>query len=80
MTLMTDGPARLAACTPNDTTDLGRSVRGFYVGGAGNIALRMTGDATPTTLTGIATGVFHPGRVQFVHATGTTATGIVLVY
>lgn len=79
MTLMIDGVYRQAAVTPSDTTDLG-PCRGIYVGTAGNVNLRCKGDDTPTVLVGLATGMWHPMRVQFVYATDTTATNIVVGY
>lgn len=53
--------------------------RGVYVGGAGNI--KVTGaDGVDYTLTGIATGYWHPMVITKVKTSGTTATNILLGY
>ena len=44
---------RLVAVTPSDSTDLS-GARGIFVGGEGNVAVRMIGDpSTTVTLTGV---------------------------
>ena len=79
MSLMQDPVTKTAAVTPSDTTNLG-PVRGIYAGVSGNIAVRCKGDAAPTTLVGIAAGVWHPMRAEYIYSTGTTATDIVAGY
>ena len=65
------------AITPSDTpAPVGVITRALYVGGAGDIAVRMQGGAT-VTLANVPSGSFLPLRVQQVLGTGTTATGIV---
>lgn len=68
----------LASVTPSDSAYI-KLTRGLYVGGAGNVRVRME-DGSLETLVGIAVGVVHPLRVQQVYSTSTTATNIVAVY
>lgn len=73
-----DGPAKKAfAITPTDNTPLSSSTKGLYIGGAGNINLIMVGDTANTLFTAVTVGSILPFRVSTIHATGTTATGIV---
>ena len=75
-----NAPARdAAAVTPSDATDLTVMPRAIYVGGTGNLALRMAGGQT-VTLTGVQAGSLLPLRAARVLATGTTATGIVALW
>lgn len=72
------GPARkLVAVTPGDATVLPDDVRGLYIGGGGNIAIRAADDTTAVTLTGVLAGTFLPIAAVRVLSTGTTATSIV---
>ena len=59
---------------PSDTVDLVHSVRGLYIGGAGNVKLTtlLGNEVTFIGLSGIV-----PVGANRVHATGTTATSIV---
>jgi hypothetical protein len=74
---------RASAVTPHDTnpTVTGDTV-GIYVGGAGNVAVLMAGDATDTPVVFVAppVGYILPIAVKRVRATGTTATNLVAVY
>ena len=69
-----DSPATGAfLITPDDVSDLAIRPRSLYVGGIGNIAIRMGGvDITYLNVSGIL-----PVRPERVLATGTTATNIV---
>lgn len=70
--------------TPSDTTKItfptgtpyGRAV---YLDGAGNVSALMA-DGSTLTFTGLAAGVFHKIGVQRINSTGTTATGIKVMY
>lgn len=66
------------AITPNDSTII-TETKGIYVGGSGNVAVKMA-DGTTVTFTAMAAGVFHPLAVTKVLATGTTATSIMAAY
>lgn len=73
-----DGPTGPAngglAITPSDVTVYNPSLRGLYVGGAGNVRLIFE-NGEDLTFAGIATGVFHPLEgISKVMATSTTAT------
>jgi len=75
-----DGPAvNSMAVTPSDTTDLPFVSRGIGVDVAGNVRyvpLGAQGDSLVTRF--LVAGVIHPIRASRIHATGTTATGIVV--
>lgn len=61
--------------TPNDTTKL-VDCRALYVAGAGDVAVRMTGDGSVLTFKGVPGGTLLPVQCVNVMATGTTATFI----
>ena len=72
-----DAPASIAfAITPHDTDALSETTRALYVGGAGNVALKLSNGVT-VTFTGLAASFVLPVRATHVLATGTTATGLV---
>ena len=68
-----------ATITPNDSTTFLRT-RALWVGGAGNIVVRMAGDAADQTLVGVPAGTLLPIAVDRVKATNTTATSIVALW
>lgn len=61
---------------------LTRVTRGVYIGGSGNLAVVFCDDAdnAPQTLTGLATGVWHPIQARVIKQTNTTATLILVGY
>ncbi|MCM3444387.1 spike base protein, RCAP_Rcc01079 family [Metabacillus halosaccharovorans] len=66
--------------TPSDSSNLSKGIsKGFYLGASGNVKVDLA-SGTTITLNSLAAGVIHPIAVKKVHATGTTATGIVAVY
>lgn len=67
--------AGVIAVTPSDSTIL-KSVRGLYVGGAGNVAVTMP-DGSTATFQSVPAGAILPVQATQVKATGTTATNIV---
>jgi hypothetical protein len=68
------------AVTPHDTDDLARGVPlGIYVGGIGTLIVRDS-DGTQVSFLGVPAGTVLPIRPTGVHATGTSATGIVALY
>ena len=70
---------RIAAVTPNDSTDL-TTCNALYVGGSGDLAVRMVGDPNTTvTLSSVAAGSLLPLRVTRVMA-ATTASDITAFY
>lgn len=66
-----------AAVTASDATVL-PVTRGLYVGGTGNLAVRMA-DGMTITFNSVPVGIF-PIQVDQVLSTGTTATNIVALY
>lgn len=70
-----DPADRVVAITPSDATDL-TGVRGLYVGGEGDVSVRMVNAPTTTVvIAGVAAGTILPIRVTRVMA-ATTATNI----
>lgn len=80
MALYTEPSERYMAVTPHDTNALALGVaRGFYIGGAGNIALQDD-RGTNVTFVGVLAGEILPVRASIVRSTNTTATNIVALY
>lgn len=75
-------PADMAfAITPSDSTIFTTYTRAIYVGGDGNISVRMADMETGNvSFTNVKAGTVLPIRVRMVRATGTTATGLVGLY
>lgn len=75
-----NGPAdKLVPVAPSDSTDLPEGVtRGLFVASGGALAVQDAFGNVATIVSGA--GQYHPIRVQRVHATGTTASGIVALY
>jgi hypothetical protein len=73
---LTSPPEDAAAIIPDDGQDLATATRAVWVGGGGDLRLRMLGGAE-VTLQGVAAGSLLPLRVARVFATGTTATALV---
>ena len=67
-----------ATVTPSDTVDLLAASTAIFVGGAGNLRVRMLGGEVVVFI-GLPVG-WHPIRVTRVMATSTTATNIVVVW
>ena len=75
----TEPGTKAVAVTPSNSTDL-TGTRGIYIGGGGDLAVRMVGDPTTTvTLTGVVAGTVLPLRVTRIMA-ATTATNITAIY
>jgi hypothetical protein len=72
---LTSPPERALTIMPDDAADLPQVTRALYVGGAGDVAVTMRGGDAVTFL-GVAGGTLLPVRVSRVHASGTTASGI----
>lgn len=73
-----ESPAsHLQAVTPSDTADLLRFGRAINVAVAGAVRL-TTVDGTDATVH-VASGIAFPVRARRIWATGTTATGIVVL-
>lgn len=74
-----DAPASSAVeVTPSDSVELERVSRAVWIGGEGDLHVKMqSGDGV--TFTNMNVG-WHPIRVSQIFATGTDATGIVAVW
>lgn len=71
-------PFRAAAVTPDDDTDLDPyPTRCLWVGVSGSVHVTLAG-GHEVTFQSVAAGMWHPMMVRRVHATGTTATGIIV--
>lgn len=74
-------PAGFAvAVTASDATTFDPPTRGVYVGGAGDVAVRMHLGQNNVTFVGVPAGTVLPINVDRVLSTGTTATSIVRLY
>lgn len=71
---------KAAAVTKSDSTVV--NCEGFYVGGAGNVAIIAKDDPTGTavTLTACIVGQVYPIACKRIMSTNTTATAIVALY
>jgi hypothetical protein len=67
-----------AAVTPDNSNDL-TNPGILYIGGAGNVKVDTMSGQT-VTINGITAGTTLRLRVKRVHATGTTATNITVLY
>lgn len=74
-----ESPAsRAGGVTPDDLADLAVHSRALYIGQTGDLRVTLTGGDS-VTLPNVPSGVL-PLRVRRVHATGTTAAGIVALW
>lgn len=73
-----ESPAsHIAAVVPSDTEDLTLVSRGLNVATSGTVRVTTVSDETATVF--LAAGSAFPIRVKRIWATGTTATGIVVM-
>jgi hypothetical protein len=68
------------AVTASDATTFDPPTRGLYVGGAGDVAVRMFLGQANVTFVGVPAGTLLPICVDRVLSTGTTATSVVRLY
>jgi hypothetical protein len=73
-------PRNSFAITPSDTAELPFVTRSIYVGGTGDLTVRLAGDAGQLLIKAVPAGRTPPLRVRQVYVTGTTATGLVGFY
>ena len=76
---LTSPPEQAVAVVPADRTDLACVTRAIYVGGAGDLRVRMQGGAE-VTFAAVPAGALLPLRVKRVLAAGTSATAIVALW
>jgi len=70
--------ANALAITPADA-DIATRTRAVYVGGAGDLVVKMAGNEQIVTFLGVAAGSMLPIRVTQIRL-GTTATSVVAVW
>ena len=73
---LTSPPEHAVEIAPSDDASLPHVTRALYVGGGGDLALRLLGGAE-VTLRGVQGGSLLPIRAAAVRRTGTTATDLV---
>ncbi len=69
-----------AAVTKSDATVFTNPTGALWVGGVGDVAVRMYGNATSVTFTAVPAGSLLPITVDQVLSTGTSATNIVRLW
>jgi hypothetical protein len=69
---------KAAAVTTSDSTVL--KCKAFYVGGAGNVAIKTDSGATAVTFTAVIVGHVYEIECYNIMATNTTATAIVALW
>lgn len=67
------------AVTPSDTANFSFTVRGIYVGTAGNV-VAVTEGGTAVTFSNVPAGTILPVRANRVNSTSTTASNLVGLY
>lgn len=67
------------AVTPSDADALSTVCRALYVGGGGNLVVRMLSGET-LVFPNVPSGSLLPLRASHVMTTGTAATGLVALY
>ncbi len=72
--------ANAMAVTPSDSADLGTPVRGLYIGGAGDLKVKMDEGEQVVTFVAVPAGSLLPISVDRVYATDTTATNIIALW
>lgn len=78
MSTLPDSYTRAAAVTTSDSTVL--KCKAFYVGGAGNVAIKTHEGATAVTFTAVLVGHVYRVECYNIMATNTTATAIVALW
>jgi hypothetical protein len=75
---MTSPPSNAMSVSPDDTSDLGHPSRCINVAVPGSVRVTTVSGDTATVF--IAAGVTFPLRARRIWATGTTASGITVLY
>jgi len=73
---LTSPPENAVALQPSDTDQVPQVTRALFLGGEGDLRVRMLGGGV-VTFAGVPGGSLFPLRVVQVFATGTTVTNIV---
>ena len=59
------------AITPNDSTEIALTAKAVWVGGAGNLVVRLEDDSADITISGISAGTLLPIRPKLIKTTST---------
>lgn len=80
--IATQAPATTGfTITPSNSTIFAQYTRAIYIGGDGNIAVRLSDmETSHVDFIGVKAGTILPIRARMVRATDTTATNIVGLY
>lgn len=73
---LTSPPEHAVEIAPSDVAVLRHVTRALYVGGSGDVALRLQGGAE-VTFRGLLGGSLIPLRADMIKRAGTTATGLI---
>jgi len=79
MSYVSDPAGYAATVTPSDGTDLASPTRSLHISVAGTLRVTMYPSGTVQDFPNVPVGIL-PLRVSRVHATGTSATGIVALW
>lgn len=80
VTMLDDPASRAVAITPDNSNDLAETCRMLYIGGAGTLTVTLANDSSSVQFLAVAAGTTLRIRAKRVHATGTSATGIIALY
>ena len=75
---ITSPPTNIYTATPSDSSDLPDASRALNVAQSGMVRVTTVGGNTDTV--NVADGIVFPIRVKRIWATGTTASGIVVMF
>jgi hypothetical protein len=78
MAVQVSSYSRAVAVTKSDTTVVG--CKGFYVGGAGDVAVKCQSGDTAVTFVACIVGQIYPVEAYIIMSAGTSATNIVALY
>jgi len=79
MSYQSDPARKAVAITPNDSTEI-PVTRAIYIGGSGDLVVRLEGDSANVTFYGVTAGSILPLKAKLVAATSTTASNMLALY
>ena len=69
-----------AAITPADSTPLANVPRAIYIGGSGNVSVKMADNNSQVVFFGLSAGTVLSASVSYVNSTNTTATSLIALW